>query len=281
MCEALTCIFTPCGRKTTEGTTDLCFEHQDFYTQDQWIRRHITHPKRGNYVLLGHQKGSVMRNLEDHIRHATKERVIVSEETIRSLAAVEKYVDVYRLLCENEYVDPLWNKDLFNLSITSFLKRRKAVFSGFWPQVHSYFHSYLTNSNFGPTLFFFHFLRILVKMKKQAEIHAYYQDIEYDAIIHEFFAPEDEQLLQSLFDDCCLCSKEYLALAARCKDPKTQEFFFTVIYPYFQAQKKKIRQERKEKGDDLKREIVENVYHPRNVERWLNTGGWELWEMMC
>jgi hypothetical protein len=121
----------------------------------------------------------------------------------------------------------------------------------------------------------------MVKMKKQATIHPYYQDIEYEAIIHEFFSPEDPDLLENLYDDCCLASKEYLALAANCKTAELKEFFYTVVYPYFQAQKKRIRQIRKEQGDDLKREIVENVYHPRNVERWLNTGGWELWEMMC
>lgn len=281
MCEALTCIFTPCNRHT-EGDTGLCYEHQDYYEQDRWVHSFITHPKRGNYVLLGHQKGSVMRNLEDHIRHATKTgKVAVPESTIRWLPAVEKYIDVYLLLCENDSVDPMWNKGLFNLSVASFLKRRKAVFFGFWPDVHVHFHSLLTNPNFGPTLFFFHFLRILVKMKKQADIHTYYQDIEYDAVIHEFFAPGHNEVLVELFDDCCLCSKEYLALAANCKDGKTQQFFYTVIYPYFQIQKKQICQARKKKGDDLKREIVEKVYHPRNVERWLETGGWELWEMMC
>ncbi len=221
-----------------------------------------------------------MRNLEDHIRHATENRIQIPESTFRWLPAVEKYVDVYLLLCENEYIDPLWNKELLNLSITSFMKRRKAVFFGFWPEIHKHFDSLLTNPNFGPTLFFFHFLRILVKMKKQAEIHAYYQDIEYDAIIHEFFASGNEEVLLELFDSCCLASKEYLAKAAHCKTPKLQEFFYTVVYPYFQEQKRTIRQSRKQKGDDLKREIVENVYHPRNVERWLETGGWDLLEMM-
>ena len=40
------------------------------------------------------------------------------------------------------------------------------------------------------------------------------------------------------------------------------------------------RHERKMSMAPLKEEIVMKVYHPRHVERWLETGGWNLVDMM-
>lgn len=279
MCEALTCIFTKCNG-TTKDETGLCYEHQDFFTPDTWMKDWLTHPRRDNVVLLGHQRGSVMRNLEDHIRYATKEKIRIPEEFVRLIPALPKYTDLYLLLCENEYIDPLWNKNLLNLCFVEFLKRRKTTFAGYWPNIHTTFQSFLDNPQMGPAIFFFKFLPVLLKLKKQGEINPYYQNIEYKAVVDEFFSPEDDSRIEDLFYMCCLASKEYLASAAKCKDPMTREFFYESVYPYFEAKKKLIRQGRKEESDELKREIVENVYHPRNVERWLNTGGWDLLDMM-
>ena len=279
MCEALTCVFTKCQRQTL-GETQLCCAHQDFYNPETWTKDWLTHPRRDNVVVLGYQKGSVMRNLEDHIRYTTKEKIKISEEFVRLIPALPKYTDLYLLLCENEYIDPLWNKKLLNLCFAEFLKRRKATFAGYWPNIHTSFRCLLENPIMGPAIFFFKFLVILLKMKKQSTINAYYQDIDYKGIMDEFFSPEDETDIEDIFKSCCFASKEHLMFVAKCNDEVSREFFTTVVYPYFQAKKKEVRRERKEEFDDLKREIVENVYHPRNVERWLNTGGWDLLDMM-
>ena len=280
MCEALTCIFTTCKR-FVEGDTGLCYDHQDFYNPETWCKNWLTHPNRGYVVLRGHQEGSAMRNLEDHIRYATQEKVRVPEAFIRSIPALPKYTDLYLLLCENDYVDPTWNKNLLNQCFVEFLKRRKMVFSDYWPNIHEYFYSLLTNEHMGPTSFFFKFFTVLYKLRKQSEINPYHADIDYKKVVDEYFNPEDPDIISGIFDLCCLASKEFLAKAARCKDEPSKQYFYTVAYPYFQAKKASVRQKCKEEGDDLKREIVEVVYHPRNVEKWLETGGWELLEMMC
>jgi hypothetical protein len=280
MCEALTCVFTKCERQTL-GKSQLCHMHQDFYNPETWMKDWLTHPRRDNVVLLGYQKGSVMRNLEDHIRYATKEKVRIPEGFVRSLPALPKYTDLYLLLCENEYVDPLWNAKLLNLCFAEFLKRRKVIFTGFWPNIHTSFRSLLENPSMGPTIFFFKFLSIAIRLKKQSTINAYYHDIDYKAIVDEFFSPEDDTDISDIFKNCCLASKEHLVFVAKCNDEVSKEFFTTVVYPHFQAKKAEVRRELKEDFDEFKREIVEIVYHPRNVERWLETGGWDLWEMMC
>lgn len=282
MCEALTCIFAPCNRQT-EGTTGLCFEHQDHYNQDKWIHDWITHPKRGNTVLLGHQKGSVMRNLEDHIRYATKTgKVRIPETCIRNLPALPRYTGVFLLLCENDYIDPKWNKKLLRLCIAENLKRMKGVFAGFWPNIHETLHSLITNPHMGYTLLFAFYTEVVIKLAKQAKVYSYYKDIDFGYCIGHFLGPDniDSESFGQLLELTTLASKEFLASLAKCKDEASKELYYDIVYPIIEPYKYSIRQQLKEEADDLKREIVENVYHPRNVERWLETGGWELLEMM-
>ena len=279
MCEALSCIFVCCGQRV-EGSTGLCLEHQDFYNLDTWTRDILLHPMRNNIVLRGHQQGSVMGNLEDHIRYVTRERLKLPKSFVESIPAQPTYTDLYLILCENDYIDPTWNSKLLNLCFVEFLKRRKMIFADFWPNIHTHFECLLTNPTMGPAVFFFKFLQIVVRLKKQSEINPYFQNIDFKAIIDEFFTPEDNDSISDVFSMSCLASKEFLAKAAKCNDEGSKQFFYTDVYPYFQAKKAEVRKEWKKEGDDLKRELAEVVFHPRNVERWLETGGWELLEMM-
>jgi hypothetical protein len=223
-----------------------------------------------------------MKNLEDHIRHAIKtKRVSVPESTIRWLPALPRYTDVFLLLCEDDSVNPRWNKKLLRLCLVEFLRRRKQVFAGYWPNLHEALRPFFTNKNLGDFRLFLLYTEVIIKLAKQAKINPYYADIDFGECIREFFAPEEVSNPHwFLLRLTSLASKEYLATLAKCKDDTDRQLFYEIVYPSIQGKKRTVKQQLKDEGDDLKREIVENVYHPRNVERWLETGGWELLEMM-
>jgi len=62
--------------------------------------------------------------------------------------------------------------------------------------------------------------------------------------------------------------------------PRQKEFFEKSILPLAKENKKENQQEKRNRMNIHKEGIVMNVYHPKNVERWLNEGGYELLDMM-
>jgi hypothetical protein len=58
------------------------------------------------------------------------------------------------------------------------------------------------------------------------------------------------------------------------------DYFQTKVVPLLKRRAPQLKRAKKMRLDPLKEELVSVVYHPDNVSRWLEEGGYELLDMM-
>jgi hypothetical protein len=278
ICEVGFCKLLP-----NEGEY-VCRRHVDYFKakkkRKKWINRYIN-PTVETSLLIGFQEGTHMHREETHIRNVTKKLIILTQEEVQRIPATNYNTDLYLLLCENQYINPLWNKRLLMLCIVVFVKRRQHTFQGFWPTVESHFYSLIQNRKFGYTMLMQYLISEMNRYTMINVILPSHRVVDFGLIFDDFFKPTKEEhkaYMQGLTGRLSYYSKDVVQSILKCKDEKVKDIFENNIYKYIQQAKTFEKQNQRRRFDPLKREIMETVWHPRNVERWLEQGGFELLE---
>ena len=207
------------------------------------------------------------------MRHILSSRkIIVTEEDVASLPATNAYVDIFLMLCELPYVDPNWNKRLVLQSICFYFQVARYLVG---LQLSDLEKIRLVPIVKNPHMGFGRTLKFMLKMKdmrdKTTALLVQPDSTPYTAIFTSFFTGYDDAYSWYSED----------ALADMLLPPNISPNYFQAhILPLLKQNTRQLRQEKKESMDPMKEELVANVYHPRNVERWLEAGGHELLDMM-
>jgi hypothetical protein len=182
---------------------------------------------------------------------------------------------VYLILCP--FINPSWNLPLLGRAIRIFFGLRQPGVEDISPSFHTYFKTLLEHPLFG-----------LEKLIPELVRNQYlFLEARPNARIN--FTRIWREALHELRPDLCWYSEEGLIdiWGQVVNDTPTKnelKTFTTTILPAMRdnlATLKQWKYSRKMSMAPLKEEIVAKVYHPRHVERWLETGGWDLFDMMC
>lgn len=267
----------------------LCKKHRDYFQskkgRELWVQKYITERTNVDILSLGYREGSRVRRQEENIRKVTSSYVRVKEEEIRDLPATVNNVELYMLLCENNYINPFWNKRLLKLCFAEFVRRRQKTFEGFYPNIHRRLQSFFYNPHFGCVYVLSYLASEIKRCVMINKILPAHREVDFGLLLDEFFTPTDEFIksdIERLTSILSYYSEETIQtiLGFSGENEKMLYLFNAHIYPYIQPTKHLEKQRRKQQMDETKREIVEHVYHPRYVEKWLEQGGFELVEMM-
>lgn len=282
MCEAFTTRNRFCKETIVEGTP-LCRHHQKAFEKSDWLNRFLYHPRDSLPVLLGYAPKNRYGKLEHHIRHVTTHYIPLTKEDAEALPALPLYTDLYRLLSENPNFDPNWNVKLLYLCFREFLMRRQETFRGLWESPYVFLKPFFDHPKLGLQACLFILVNEMKKVNRSNHLAPGFRRVDFDAILDELFNQGTEEQLHQVYlirKKFLYISPDYLMNVFNCKDEVSKEFFLQHVYPFLQQQKQEIRHRMKHSLAPIKEEIVASVYHPRHVARWLETGGWEMLDMM-
>ncbi len=273
LCKAVTFRdYTACKNMSMKDK-ETCSCHKKFYERETWLKNFIKGQNRhGDTVLLGYtSKDSSMYRLEKHVRDVLiSGKVKVTEDDVASLPCSDKYVDTFLILCQLPYVNPEWNKGLLLRSIGYFYNLARMLHPSIALQ-RMWLDPLRNNEHMG----FAHLLKYMLKLKdkrqKTAAFAHYPDSTPYEEIFQAYFTDYDQTY--------CWYSDEVLA-SKFLPQKVSPTFFETTIIPLLKQDARQLRLTKKTTMDPMKEEIVAAVYHPRNVERWLEEGGHELLDMM-
>jgi hypothetical protein len=173
-------------------------------------------------------------------------------------------VDVFTVLCGTGLVSPLWNMRLFKHCIYTAMKMRKPVFRDVWSPIDYRLGPFLTNPFVTPLYVIgkaFTAYRNLMQRVPD-------KDVYYYEFLRECFAHPS-------FQSRLMMSDEIIS-ASIANKKEFEELVRRSIGPSRRAEKRRL----KAQADQIKEEMISKVWHPKNVERWLELGGWDLVEMM-
>ncbi len=283
LCQAITQNgFRPCANKARHGH-DTCASHKNFFQKRNWFQKFILgENKSRDFVLLGYAEDTPTHRLEQHVRHTLESgRVEITEEDIRRMPAVASMVDVFLILCQLPTVDPNWNKRLVLEAIRYHFMLLLDHFNG-----HRDYNPYLIQrERIGPFLNNPHmgFARTLKFMMKTKQMRD-----KTRHLLQEVGASPYEELFATLFldytNDYTWYSTEALT-ALMVPEGCKADYFQANIIPRLKRRAHQLKHAKKMHMDPLKEEIVAKVYHPRNVQRWLQLGEaegdeWKIVDMM-
>ena len=267
--------YLPCNSHSHDGYTE-CYEHRGFYQKDLWSKRYLRPNKTHNILsrdyALSTSIGRHQLAIEESI---TSKRITLTEEDIRTIPDHRDLMTVYLILCP--FINPSWNLPLLGRAIRIFFGLRQPGVEDISPSFHTYFKILLEHPLFG-----------LEKLIPELVRNQYlFLEARPNARIN--FTRIWREALHELRPDLCWYSEEGLIdiWGQVVNDTPTKnelKTFTTTILPAMRdnlATLKQWKYSRKMSMAPLKEEIVAKVYHPRHVERWLETGGWDLFDMMC
>ena len=275
VCKAITFRdYTPCKNMAMQGK-ETCSCHKKFYNREVWIKNFIKGQNRhGDTVLLGYTSTeSTMYRLEKHVHDVlTSGKVKVTKEDIASLPCSDSHVDIFLILCELPYVNPEWNKSLLLRSISYYYNMARILSpTPLLPLQRVRLDPMRNNKNMG----FARTLKYMLKLKDKRE--------KTGVLMHQADTTPYEQIIQAYFTDYnhaySWYSEEALVSLILPHNVCPKYFNLTVI-PLLKQNGKQVRRAKKTFMDPMKEEIVAKVFHPQNVERWFNEGGWDALEMM-
>lgn len=273
LCKAITLRdYTPCKNKAMQAK-ETCSCHKKFYNGQTWINTFIRGENRhGDTVLLGYTSTeSTMYRLEKHVRDVlTSGKVKVTKDDVASLPCSDKYIDIFLILCELPYVNPEWNKALLLRAIGYFYTLARMLNPSLALQ-RMWLDPLRNNENMGFARTLKYMLKLKSKRENTAALSQNPDSTPYGAIFQIYFTGYDQAY--------SWYSRE--ALVSMIVPQKVSPRFFEEnIIPLLKQNARQLRLAKKAAIDPIKEEIVAAVYHPRNVERWLEEGGHELLDMM-
>ena len=266
--------YLPCTA-TTHGTTSTCYKHRGFYDKHRWTERYLRPNSTHNILSRNYPHTSSIGRHQLAIEESIfTGRIVLTEEDIRAIPDHRDLMMAYLILCP--FINPSWNLPLLGRAIRIFFGLRQDVLSDMYPTFYEYFSVVLDNPQFG-------FEKLVLEL-----IRNQYRFLETRPNARINFTRIWQEVLSEPRPDLFWYSDEGLIdiWGQITNDTPTKNelnIFTTVILPAMRRNITNIRawrHERKMSMAPLKEEIVMKVYHPRHVERWLETGGWKLVDMM-
>lgn len=258
--------YYPCGNLARQGH-DTCACHKNFYQKRVWLQF--------SKVLLGYGENLGMGRLEKHVRGVIASgRFTFTEEDIASIPATNENTDLFLILCEDPSVDPNWNKRLALQAVSFYFEMQSFIEgSGSYRIYQQRLYPLLKNPHMG----FARTLRFMLFVKFKRDTTRALMHLEPRPA-----APSFDPLFLDYKGEYALYSEEHLCaeLVHPSASKNLDAYFKNDIMPRLKQRKAEIKSAKKASMDPLKEELVAKVFHPKNVARWLDVGGFELLEMM-
>lgn len=277
LCQAITKNhYRPCANKARTGH-DSCASHKTFFQKDVWVKRFL-YAQNNEHVLLEYPEDTSAGRLEKHVRETLASgRFSLTEQDVKNIPTQDTCSDVFFLLCSLPQVDPKWNKRLLLSSLNYYFNLHRYLSeSGQLDNPYSLHRTRIAPILNNPNMTFGQTLKFMLKIKQKKE---------YTQALAHLPVGGHQSVFDALFLDYkgeyIWYSDEFLT-SALVPEESTQlhEYFKTQVLPQLKRRAKQIRQAKRVTLDPIKEQLVAKVYHPKNVERWLNEGGWELLDMM-
>lgn len=219
-----------------------------------------------------------MGRLEKHVRQTLASgRFCITEQDVKNIPALDRSSDVFLLLCQLPQIDPKWNKKLLLSSLNYYFNLHRYLSeSGHLHNPYLLHQKRILPILNNPNMSFGQTLKFMLKLKQQKEYTQHLAHLplgRYQAIFDTLFL--DYKGEYTWYSDEFLTS----ALVPE-ESAQLHEYFKAQVLPQLKRRAKQIRQAKRVTLDPIKEELVAKVYHPKNVEHWLNEGGWELLDMM-
>ena len=249
---------------------DTCFKHRGFYSKRCWTERYLRPHRIHNILGADYQPTTEMGRQRIAIEHSiTSGKIVLTREDFEAIPDHRDMTAIYTILCQFPQFDPMWRPDLFQRIARIFLMLRREYMRDVTPSLAEYFKNFLKNPNFkldqllGQILFARETTGQWSRLIGNEYMRIY---IEIANLAHP---------LEFYYDTECL-KKRILIHPTK----ETRAHFVVSIIPILKQQVKDAKYKRKMSFAPIKERIVAAVYHPRHVERWLDTGGWPLFNMM-
>jgi len=264
---------TACQHAPSRGS-DVCANHADFYNIRVWSRRFLRIDSI--YLLQGitYDQMITIGRLQKIIEYSLKSgKIVLTQEMVAALETVPEdrwdiphtsLVDVFTVLCGTGLVSPLWNMRLFKHCIYTAMKMRKPVFRDVWSPIDYRLGPFLTNPFVTPVY--------VIGRAFTAYRNLMQRVLDRDTYYYEFLK---ECFAHPSFQSGLMMSDEIIS-ASIANKKEFEELVRRSIGPSRRAEKRRL----KAQADQIKEEMISKVWHPKNVERWLELGGWDLVEMM-
>ena len=266
--------YHPCTSAVHEGL-ETCYNHRGFYQKNLWIQRYLRPHKTHNILSRDYAlTTSIGRHQQAIEESITSNRIILTEKDIRAIPNHRDLMVVYLILCP--FINPSWNLPLLGRAIRIFFGLRHPSVEDVSPSFNTYFKTLLEHPDFG-----------LEKLIPELVRNQYlFLEARPNARIN--FTKIWREALHELRPDLCWYSKEGLIdiWGQIVNDTPTKnelKVFTTTILPAMRENLATLNQwkhERKMLIALFKEELIERVYHPIYVERWLEIGGRPLFDMM-
>lgn len=277
----------PC-RNRCHPDFDTCLKHRDFYDKTVWKHRFLNLENR-HFLLQGldYSPNSTFGRLQHVIEFSlTSGKIVLTEPEVAALESVPQtswnlphnsLTDVFTVMCGTGKVMPTWNKKILHHTIYNYFKMyNNQALIDYVPSMELRIGRLLANPATSPMAIFRTFSGYFNKRLLMRPDPAWHERVRHK---HEQFIREALALSQM---------RSYLLLS----DEKIASYFFktpsveermhpfanmTRVFAYLAKPQKDVEKAaHKLRMRQYKEGIAMAVWHPKNVERWLDIGGWDL-----
>jgi hypothetical protein len=299
----------PCGMRC-HGDSDTCIQHRDFYDKSIWKHRFLNLENK-RYLLQGIDcaANSFVRRIQHVIEFSLNSgKIVLTEPEIMLLPSVplqnwnlphNSLTDLFTVMCGTGKVMPSWNKNILRHAVYDYFKMyTNQALLDYVPSMEGRLGRLLANPATSPAEIFPIFSeyfnkRLLMRNDPvwRGIVHDRHQRFIKEALalpqMRECLLLSDEMIASYFFKWPPLMMDEFWASwikekrAPRKVNPTerlTLSFsqmgrtLAPLVRPYRDAEKAR----HKTLVAQYKEGFAMAVWHPKNVERWLNIGGWPL-----
>ena len=260
----------PC-RAVRRANCETCHAHRTFYNKPLWKSRFMNLNNR-KYLLQGidYEETSSIGRIQRVIEYSLKSRkIILTEEDVAAMAVLPRdtwgqpsnsLMDVLIIASGTGMIKAHWNPQLLLqvlFTYTSIYINPSLI--DVRPSLEPRFGRLLMDTN--PSLIF----QRLFCSRYMERIYIHHPERIKDLLDAILSFPQMRSHLLLSASDVC----NYF-----------NPIFATILLPLLEAKRRAEMDILKRRVRVYKEGIAMRVYHPRNVERWLDTGGWDLIAMI-
>ena len=277
----------PC-RNRCHPDFDTCLKHRDFYDKTVWKHRFLNVNNR-HFLLQGldYYPDSSFGRLQHIIEFSLNSRkIVLTEPEVAALESVPQrnwnfphnsLTDVFTIMCGTGKVLPNWNRGLLHHTIYNYFKMyNNGALINYTPSMESRLGRLLANPATSPAVIFRLCSSYFNKRLLQRPDSGWRERVNnrLEAFIKEALAlPQMRSHL--LLSDERITSYFFKALTVEERmNPFADKTRIITLFvkPHKDAEKAK----HKLRMRQYKEGIAMAVWHPKNMERWLDIGGWPL-----
>jgi len=286
---------TPCKSPRIPGL-DVCHGHRTFYDKEIWKSRFLSIQNRRNLLQgINYPETTHIGRIQHVLGFSLKSgKIVLTEEDVAAMESIpavqwnephNDFTDVFTVLCGTGKVLPKWNLRILRHTIYKYLKMHyNPGLIDVCPSMESRLGPFLANPSTSPSVIFRFAADFYENMYHKED---YTDDPEIISLWREytnlnlvrFF--KHALALKSMKSHLLLSDKEVASYFT----PTTKRRVAilkpeTVMRPYLMEFRKAEMMEHKARVTLFKEGIAAAVWHPTNIERWLDLGGWDMIAMM-